>query len=121
MASTTSETGADDERSTARFSVDWRETTRRVVGFARTVVRALAFVFAAVLVIHVVLTVGSANPDNGLTQFVSDWAANLTLGLKDLFRPSATALQVILDYGLPALVWLVLGAVVARVLSLVSP
>jgi hypothetical protein len=82
-----------------------------------SLVRIVTVVFAAVLVIHVVLTVASANPRNGVAMFVAAAADRLTLGLGDLFAPSSPSLAVILDYGVPAVIWLIAGIVVARLIT----
>jgi hypothetical protein len=82
-----------------------------------SLVRIVTVVFAAVLVIHVVLTVASANPRNGVAVFVAAAADRLTLGLGDLFAPSSPSLAVILDYGVPAVIWLIVGVIVARLIT----
>jgi hypothetical protein len=44
-------------------------------------------------------------------------ADHLTLGLGDLFAPSSPLLEVVLNYGLPAVVWLLIGIIVSRLLG----
>ncbi|MBP2475312.1 hypothetical protein JOF53_004184 [Crossiella equi] len=72
-------------------------------------------VVAVLLVAHVVLTVGGANPANGITRFVASWADPLALGFRDLFVPEDPKARVLVNYGLAALVWLVVTSVVVRV------
>ena len=92
----------------------------QVLGGLASLVRIVTVVFAAVLVIHVVLVVASANPENGVAQAIAAAADHLTLGLGDLFAPSSPSLAVILNYGLPAVVWLIVGIIVARLLGAIA-
>lgn len=91
-------------------------TRSGVVGVVATVVRWLGLLFAVVLVVHVLLTVGDANPDNGITRFFS-WAADpLALAFKSLFMPDNEQLRVLVNYGLAALFWLIVSAVLSRLI-----
>lgn len=110
---------AEQRRSSTQ--ADLRALTRKVLTVAASVIRIITVVFAAVLVIHIVLTVGGANPANGITTFFKSFADSLTLGIGDLFLPQSVALQVILNYGLAAVVWLVIGIIVSRLINAVTP
>jgi hypothetical protein len=87
-----------------------------VVGVVATVVRWVGLVFALVLALHVLLTVGHANPDNIITRFVSGAADPLALAFKSLFTPDNAELRVLVNYGLAALFWLVFSAVLSRLI-----
>jgi hypothetical protein len=89
----------------------------RALGVLAALVRIVTVVVAAVLVVHVVLVVASANPRNGVAMAVASAADHLTLGLGDLFAPTSPSLAVVLDYGLPAVVWLIVGVVVSRLVG----
>jgi hypothetical protein len=89
----------------------------RTLGVLASLVRIVTVVVAAVLVVHVVLVVASANPQNGVAMAVASAADHLTLGLGDLFAPTSPSLAVVLDYGLPAVVWLIVGVVVSRLVG----
>lgn len=91
-------------------------TVRSGLGIIATIVRIVGLVIVAILVGHIVLTLLEANPDNFLTEFVSSWAAELNLGLGNLFVPAQPKLAVTLNYGVAAIVWLVLTTVVVRLL-----
>ena len=67
------------------------------------------------------IALASANPANGITIFFKDLASNLTLGIGDLFLPASPALQVILNFGLAAVVWIVIGIVVSKILNALAP
>ncbi|WNV91662.1 hypothetical protein [Umezawaea sp. Da 62-37] len=86
----------------------------KVVGAVAGVVGWAGLAVALVLVAHVVLTVGHANPDNGITSTVADWARPLALGFHDLFAPQDPTLAVIVNYGVAALFWLVVRSLVLK-------
>jgi hypothetical protein len=92
------------------------EVRASVVGFLAGLVRWAGLIFAIVLVVHVVLVVGKANPGNGITVFFADAAEPLALGFRSLFTPDNAELRVLINYGLAALFWLIASAVVARLI-----
>lgn len=87
------------------------------IGAVAGVLRVIGLAVVAVLVLHVLLTLLSANPDVWLVAVVRDLAGTFDLGLAELFRPEDPQLAVVLNYGTAALIWLVLTAVVVRLLS----
>jgi hypothetical protein len=91
-------------------------TRSGVVGVVATVVRWIGLVFALVLVVHVLLTVGRANPDNGITQFFATTADPLALAFKSLFTPENAQLRVLVNYGLAAVFWLVVSGILSRLI-----
>ncbi len=91
-------------------------TRSNVVGVLAGVVRWIGLAFALVLVLHVLLTVGNANPDNGITTFFSSVADPLSLAFKSLFRPENAELRVLVNYGLAALFWLIVSSVLSRLI-----
>jgi hypothetical protein len=86
------------------------------VGLVATVVRWAGLVIALILVIHVLLTVGHANPDNGITVFFGDTAEPVALAFRNLFTPENPELRVLVNYGLAALFWLIVSGIVARLI-----
>lgn len=80
------------------------------------VVRWLCTIFAVVLALHVLLTISGANPDNGLSRWIAEGSDVLVFVFKDLFTPDNPKVRVALNYGLAALGWAVLGAVLNGVL-----
>ena len=83
-------------------------------------IRIVGWLFVLVLVAHVALRLGEATPANGITQFVAYWADRLQLGFRDLFTPSDVRAQVVVNYGLAALFWLVVSSVLARLVRRLS-
>ncbi len=88
----------------------------RLAGVLATVIRAIAAIFAIILVVHIVLVMGSANPDNSITKLIGDLARPLALGFKGLFSPENPKTMVLVNFGLAAIFWLVLGALLAWVI-----
>ncbi|MDX3658044.1 hypothetical protein PV646_12120 [Streptomyces sp. ID05-26A] len=86
----------------------------RVVGLAAGIVSWVGLALAVVLVVHVVLTVGGANPGNVITSTVAAVAEPVALAFKDLFSPSDAKLRVIVNFGLAALFWLGVRAIVLK-------
>ncbi|WP_240686815.1 hypothetical protein [Amycolatopsis suaedae] len=104
-------------RDEARPRRDWRATRLRVAGVVANVVRWIGLVFAAVLVLHVIFVVGGANSANSIVRFIRSWAETLSLGFTDLFVIQDDAkLQVLVNYGIAALFWLIVSAIVAKVI-----
>ncbi|WP_238591903.1 hypothetical protein [Pseudonocardia sp. EC080625-04] len=91
-------------------------TMRQGIGIIATIVRIVGLVIVAILVAHIVLTLLDANPQNFLTEFVSTWAAQFNLGLANLFTPEQPKMAVTLNYGVAAILWMIVTAVVVRLL-----
>lgn len=87
-----------------------------MVGILAGLVRWTGLIVAIVLVVHVLLTVGNANPGNGITVFFADWAEPLALGFRTLFTPENEELRVLVNFGLAALFWLIVSGILARLL-----
>lgn len=86
----------------------------RIVGLIAALIRIVGWLFVAILVAHIALTLGEANPANGITTWVAYWADRLQLGFQNLFTPADADTRVLLNYGLAALFWLVVSSVLAR-------
>ena len=87
-----------------------------LLGLVGSVVRLITGAAALVLVVHILLTVLGANPLNGVATFFAVVADALTLGLANLFVLASPALQVIVSYGVPVVVWLVIGSIIVSIL-----
>lgn len=88
----------------------------RVANVLVTVVRWFGSAAAAVLTIHVVLTVFGANPENGITRFFETWARPLALGFDNLFTIADPQFAVLVNYGVAALFWLFVTSLAIRIL-----
>ncbi|HEX3787528.1 MAG TPA: hypothetical protein VHW44_06685 [Pseudonocardiaceae bacterium] len=88
----------------------------RIVGIAAGVVRWAGLVVAVILVARVLLTIGGANPNSGITSFITSWSDPLAWGFKNLFTPTDAKLRVLVNYGLAAIFWLVVSSIVTRII-----
>jgi hypothetical protein len=86
--------------------------SRKAIGLVLTVIRVIGLVIIAILVIHILLTVFGANPANSFATFIRDGANTFSLGLTDLFQPPNRNLAVGLNYGIAALLWLIIMSIV---------
>lgn len=92
-----------------------RDQTDAATIVARVVVGvtgSVAFIFA----LHVFFSLAKANQDNGFVQFVYVLAKVFVLGFGDVFTPDDAKIGLVLNYGLAALVYLVIGRLIARAL-----
>jgi hypothetical protein len=104
---------AQQDSSTRRTPAALRAS---VVGAVASVVRWVGLAVVIILVLRVLLTVGGANPNNGITGFVTSWSNPLAWGFKDLFTPSDAKLRVLVNYGIAALFWLIVGSILTRII-----
>ena len=93
-----------------------RTRARRGVGGLASVLNVIGLLIVAVFVVHIVLLLLGANPDNGFASTIAYLANLLDLGLSNLFDIGNRVLDVIVDWGLPALAWYAITAVVVRLL-----
>jgi hypothetical protein len=89
----------------------------RVVRVVCGLIDLVCAVFAIVLAIHIVLVLGSANASNAFAQFVGDFATSVSLGLRGLFTTGTPKIDTLLDEGLAAILWLIIGAVLTGVIT----
>lgn len=89
-------------------------TARRGIDALANVLRIVGMVIVTVLVVHIVLTLLGANPENWLTQLISDIADAFDLNLGNLFPTEDPRLGIVLNYGFIALIWFVITTVVVR-------
>jgi hypothetical protein len=96
--------------------VEQRETAdpdhrrRRTVSIVCTVINVVCGVFAAVLALHIILVLGSANQSNGFASLINDWSSAVSLGLRDLFTPANEKVRTFLNDGIAAIAWLVIAS-----------
>lgn len=108
------------ERRHRRGSAGLAEVRRRVCRVAEIVVRWVGALLSLLMVAHVVLVVGGANPDNAITRFVADWAKPLALGFSDLFTPADPILAVLVNYGIAAVFYLFVTSIAVRIIRSVG-
>jgi hypothetical protein len=82
---------------------------------ARAVI-LLTGAIALVLILGIVLTILEANRSNDIVQVVRDAAGILSGPFDDLFKLNSNKAETAVNWGIAAVVWLVLGRLVARLL-----
>jgi hypothetical protein len=86
---------------------------------ARLVVVASSLA-ALILVAYILLVIFKANPGNDIVRYVGDVARPLAWTFKGLFTPRTLRVRVTVNFGLAAVVYLVVGRVIARLLRIGS-
>ncbi|MEU7833967.1 MULTISPECIES: hypothetical protein [unclassified Nonomuraea] len=94
---------------------------RGVVAFLAAAVRLASRLAALILVLYAIFTVFRANPANIWYQFVESLASPLSVGLANLFQLADVRWTTLVNYGLAALVWLIVGSVVAGLIRRAAP
>lgn len=94
---------------------------RGVVAFLAAAVRLASRLAALILVLYAIFTVFRANPANVWYQFVESLASPLSVGLANLFQLADVRWTTLVNYGLAALVWLIVGSVVAGLIRRAAP
>ena len=100
----------------ARYASRTRGTADGVGSGIASLVWLLAVVAASFLVLYIILVLFEANPNNDLVNFISDVANKLAWVFRDLFDVNDKKLEIVLNYGLAAVVYLAVGRVAARAL-----
>lgn len=78
-----------------------------------TLLRVIGLAIVLILVVYIVLTLLGANPENAFASFFATAASFFSLGLSNLFLfPDNPKLQVALNFGLAAVIWLIITYVV---------
>lgn len=89
----------------------------RTVRSICAVIGIVCWVFAAVLLVHVFLVVAGVSMSYGFAGLVTNWAGAINLGSSDLFTVDNEALAPLMNEGLAALLWLVIGALLTNLIS----
>jgi hypothetical protein len=94
-----------------------RRWSRTGSGTAARVVQLIGAVFALIEVIYILLLLFGANAGNGFFRFIQSLAEPLALFWPGLFSIANRSLEIIVNYGLAAVFWLVIAGLIARVVS----
>ncbi|MFI7122281.1 hypothetical protein [Amycolatopsis sp. NPDC049868] len=107
----------NDPREPPEEIVEQTPARIRAVRIVNALVHAVCWIFALVLIVHVLLVFGEANPENGFAQLIDQWSRNVSLGLRNLFTPEGLKPRTLFNDGLAALLWLIIGGVVTDLVS----
>ena len=86
-----------------------------------TVVRVVASVIAALIVAHAVFVFFEANPTNPLVEFTAGIRDSFGWFTKDLFQPSDAKVGETINDALAALIWVVAGNLVSKLIIRLAP
>jgi hypothetical protein len=82
-----------------------------------SIIRAVGTVFAVVLGLYIVFALLNADSANSFVQFISYWAGVLALWFRDLFHTGNADLDVVLNFGLAIVFWVVVFGAIARIVD----
>ena len=80
------------------------------------IIRVVVGLIMTIFVLHILFVGFHANHGNEFVSFVYMLAKTFVLGLGDVFTPNDAVLGVVLNYGLAALVYAVLGQLIIKLL-----
>jgi hypothetical protein len=89
-------------------------------GTAAAIVNAVGSVLALILALHIIFVLVGTNPANALVNFVGQWADAFAVWFRDLFTTGNVTVDLILNYGLAAVFWLLVTGVLARLVHRVG-
>jgi hypothetical protein len=92
---------------------------RGLIALAR-LVRLVSGVLAAVIVLAIVLRVAGANDHNPIISQIHQWGRDLVGVAHNLFRIKDPKLSITVNWGIAAVVYLLVGALLARVLTMMT-
>jgi hypothetical protein len=84
---------------------------------AARIITGIGAVFALFEVVYILLNLFNANPGNGFFRFIQSVAEPLALFFPGLFNLANDKLEIVLNYGLAAVFWLVVTGFIARLLD----
>ena len=93
----------------------------QILSLVATIVRVVCSVIAAVIVIHAIFVLFEANPANLLVRFTAGWRDTFGWFTKDLFTPSDPKIAEAINDGLAALIWVVVGSLVSKLIARLTP
>jgi hypothetical protein len=95
-----------------------RERDRRAdrADIIANITRVVTALIALVFVLHIVFTLFGANQNSGIVAFVYGAAKIFVFGFGDVFTPSDAKIGLIVNYGLAAIVYLLVGRLIYRTL-----
>ena len=94
----------------------------RILGIVAAVVRGVAAVIAAVILVYAIFVLFDANPQNGLVSFTSSIYDDFGGFTRDLFHTSSNPKYgVAINVGLAAVIWIVAGSVLSKLIVRFAP
>jgi hypothetical protein len=110
------ETAAEDRGGRAGAAVAGRRAVGSGLLLVARLVMLVAFVIVAVIVAAILLKVLGANAGNTIVKDIHDIGKALVGPFKDVFKNKRPKVSIALNWGLAALVYLIVGAIIASIL-----
>ena len=85
------------------------------------IVRLVATLIAVLIVVAIVLRVLGANPGNSIVSTIHDAARAFVGPFKDIFSIKDAKLAIAVNWGLAAVVYLVVGGLIASLIRRIAP
>ena len=79
-----------------------------------SVIQTIAGVIAGIIILGIVLVLIKANPNNQIVDFILDVGRFLTKPFHNLFPQDNPRQDILVNWGIAAIVYLILGALIAR-------
>lgn len=79
-----------------------------------SVITTIAGIVAAIIILGIVLVLIKANPNNPLVDFILDVGRFLTTPFHNLFPQDNPRQDILVNWGIAAIAYLILGALIAR-------
>ena len=99
-----------------QFARAMRAGWGRGIGLLASAVMLVAVILAVIFAVHILFAVFSANPDNSIVEFFNRWAARFAWRFTSLFTPHSQKVAALANYGVAAIVYLIVGRVVSGVI-----
>jgi hypothetical protein len=84
---------------------------------AARIIGGVGALFAVIEIVYILLVLFGANPANAFYRFMQTIAQPLALFFPGLFQLTNPKLEILLNYGLAAVFWLVVTGLIARVVD----
>jgi hypothetical protein len=84
-------------------------------------IRLATFIIAGIIVAAIILQVVGANAGNTIVKDIHDVARTLVGPFKNVFTVKSPKASIALNWGLAALVWLVVGGLIASLITRLAP
>jgi hypothetical protein len=78
------------------------------------VIQTIAGVIAAIIIVGIVLVLMKANPNNDIVHFILQIGHFFAKPFEDLFPQSNPRQDILVNWGIAAIVYLLVGAIIAR-------
>ena len=93
-----------------------KERGRGALDVVATVIATIFRIAALLIVLGILFVVLEANTGNSIVSFVLDVADFLVGPFDGLFTPKDPKLEVVINYGIAAVIYLVVGSLIARLI-----